>query len=81
MDVEKEGRQLFARKMREIEAGARACRERAAKACGKDYETLSGAELIDRLLEARKLIAWAEKKRDEANAGQSTSAASFQAYK
>ena len=81
MDVKEEGERLLDRKRREIEAGARACRERAAKAHEGDYEALSGAELVDRLLEARKLIAWAEKKRAAANARQPASAASFQVYK
>ena len=81
MDVEKEGERLLARKYREIEAGARACRERAERAREGDFEALSGAELVDRLIEARKLIAWAEKKRAAANARQPTNAASFQVYK
>ena len=41
MDVEKEGERLLARKYREIEAGARACRERAVKAREADYAALS----------------------------------------
>lgn len=68
MDTEKESARLVARKMREIEAGARACRERAAKARENDYAALSGAELVDRLLEARRLIAWAEAKAAAASA-------------
>lgn len=81
MDMEKEGLRLLDRKRREIEAGARACRERAAKAREANYAALSGVELVDRLIEARKLIAWAEAKAAAANARQQTSAASFQAYK
>lgn len=80
MDVEKEGERLLARKYREIEAGARACRERAERAREGDFEALSGAELVDRLIEARKLIKWAEAKAAAANA-QPTSAATFQVYK
>ena len=77
MDLEKEEERLLTRKRREIEAGARACRERAAKAHEGDYEALSGAELVDRLLEARRLIKWAEAKAAAANARQSASAGSY----
>ena len=81
MDVQKEGERLIARKMREIKSRAQACKEQAAKAHEGDYAALSGAELVDRLIEARKLIKWAEAKAAAANARQSASAGIYLVYK